>query len=61
MEKIQMLCYSGETWDSTPLGEKAICDIGGMTAEVVAAIADLQQEMGRKIHIKRITGGEKWT
>jgi len=58
MEKILMYCYSGETWDSTPIGDKAICDIGGMTAEMVAMIADIQQDLGRRIHIKR-TGGEK--
>jgi len=58
MEKILMYCYTGPTWDSSPLGDKAIVDIGHMDASMVAAIADIQQDLGRRIHIKR-TGGEK--
>jgi len=56
MEKVLMFCYSGETWDSTPIKDKAIVDIGRMTARMVAKIADIQQEfLGRKVHIKRVT------
>ena len=64
MEKIQMLCYSGESWDSTPIKERGIYDIAEKMKTKkgqmqIAALIDLQQELGRKIHIKRITGGEK--
>ena len=56
MEKILMYCYTGESWETTPVREKAIVDIGRMTQRMVAKIADVQQEiLGRKIHIKRIT------
>jgi len=59
MEKILMYCYSGETWDSTPIKDKAICDIGRMTHRMVAKIADIQQELlGRKVYIKRVTESE---
>lgn len=56
MEKILMYCYKGESFDSTPIKDKAIADVGRMTQRQVAKLADLQQEMfGRTIHIKRIT------
>ena len=56
MEKVLMYCYSGPTWEETPIRGKAIVDIGRMTQRMVAKIADVQQEfMGRSIHIKRIT------
>ena len=55
MDKIQMLCYSGESWETTPISQKGIYDITEKTAEEVARLADLQQElMNRKVHIKRI-------
>ena len=50
-----MYCYSGPSWEETPVRERAIVDIGRMTQRMVAKIADVQQEiLGRKIHIKRI-------
>jgi len=56
MEKIQMLCYSGESWETTPIGQKGIYDISEKSAEEVAGLADLQQElMVRSIHIKRVS------
>jgi len=56
MEKILMYCYKGESFDSTPIKDKAIADVGRMTQRQVAKLADIQQEMfGRTIHIKRIT------
>ena len=56
MDKIQMLCYAGESWESTPIGQKGIYDITDKSAEEVAHLADLQQElMGRSVHIKRIS------
>jgi len=56
MEKILMYCYKGESWDTAPIREKAIVDIGRMTARMVAKIADVQQEfLGRTIHIKRVS------
>ena len=59
MEKILMYCYKGESWDSTPIKDKAICDIGRMTHRMVAKIADIQQELlGRKVYIKRVTESE---
>ena len=54
MKKILMYCYKGDSWESTPIRDRAIVDVGRMTAEQVARIADFQQEMlGRQIHIKR--------
>jgi len=56
MEKILMYCYKGESFDKSPLKDKAIVDVGRMTQEMAAKVADIQQEMlGRRIHIKRIT------
>jgi len=56
MEKVLMYCYKGESWDSSPIRDKAIVDIGRMTARMVAKIADVQQEfLGRCVHIKRIS------
>ena len=52
--EILMYCYRGDSWESTPIRDRAIVDIGRMTAEQVARIADIQQEMlGRQIYIKR--------
>jgi len=60
MEKIMMYCYTGESWDSTPIRDRAIQDVTAWTYDQVERLADIQQEMfGRNIHIKRITGGEK--
>uniref|UniRef100_A0A6M3LH37 Uncharacterized protein n=1 Tax=viral metagenome TaxID=1070528 RepID=A0A6M3LH37_9ZZZZ len=54
--KTLMYCYRGETWETTPIRDKAIADVGRMTQRQVAKLADIQQEMfGRTIHIKRIT------
>ena len=54
--KVLMYCYKGESFDSTPIKDKAIADVGRMTQRQVAKLADIQQEMfGRTIHIKRIT------
>ena len=54
MEKVLMYCYKGESWDSTPIGDRAIQDVSSWTARAVANLADIQQEMfGRNIHIKR--------
>jgi len=56
--KVLMYCYRGESWETTPIRDKAIADVGRMTQRMVAKIADIQQELlGRKIHIKRETGG----
>ena len=55
-KKILMYCYKGESWESSPLSDKAIVDIGRMTARMVAKVADVQQEfLGRTIHIKRVS------
>ena len=54
MEKIMMYCYAGESWDSTPIRDRAIQDVTTWSPEKVAILADIQQEMlGRQIHIKR--------
>ena len=55
MEKVLMYCYKGDSWESSPIRDRAIIDIGRMDARMVASVADLQQEfLGRTIHIKRI-------
>ena len=53
--KVLMYCYKGDSWETARIRDRAICDIGRMTQRMVAKIADIQQEeLGRKIHIKRI-------
>ena len=55
MERIIMYCYTGPSWNDTPIGNRAIVDITGMTVGQVAEVADVQQEAQRRnIHIKRI-------
>jgi len=54
MEKILMYCYAGDSWESSPVKERAIQDVTTWAARQVAELADIQQELyGRSIHIKR--------
>jgi len=54
MEKVLMYCYKGDSWESSPIRDRAIQDVSSWTAQKVAVLADIQQEMlGRSVHIKR--------